>query len=538
MSEQNLLFATLLLIAALATTIIAVIVWQRRHNPSAHVLLWLTMAMIWWDMTYAFHWMGLFQPTPFFWLDATYLGVVMVPTLFLIFIIYFTNQGRWLKKWYSWLLLVEPIVVFVGLWTDPLHNLFFSGLRQPGASTILNGGPLYWINIIYSFLLMLLAYIVLLHTFRRETKLYRLQAITILVGATFPWIFVIIGVAGVSPLKNLDLTPFGFTITSIAFTIGLLRYRLLDIIPLARDLLVETLRDGVMVLDASNRVVDINPSIANILKLPIEKIIGNSMASACVHWKHLDELYRLSEEGLYETMLRIDNKEHYFEVSFSVIHSERVSFIGRLIEIRDITALKTSEVKLRKANQLLTAQLSEIEKLQSQLEEMAIRDSLTGLFNRRTLGDFLDREIAQAARANNSLAVVLIDIDHFKRINDSYGHLAGDLVLSQLGEQITENVRMGDFACRYGGEEFVIVMPDIGIGDAVHRIDQLREMVFNMKFEYKNQDMNITLSAGVSAFPNNGQTTDTLLFAADQALYAAKNAGRNRVVTHDDIIIF
>ncbi len=538
MPEQNLLFATLLLIAALATTVIAVIVWQRRDNPSARILLWLTLAMIWWDITYALHWMGFYQPQNFFWLDATYLGVVMVPTLFLIFIIFFTNQGHWMKKKYIWMLLVEPIVVIIGLWTDPLHNLFFGGLRQPDDTAILNGGPLYWLNIIYSFALMLIAFIILINTLRKETRLYRLQAITILIGATFPWIFVIVGVAGISPFKNLDLTPFGFTITSLAFTFGLLRYRLLDVVPLARDLLVETLRDGVIVLDSSNRIVDINPATANILRLPNDNLIGQSMASACINWPHLEELYRLSDEGVYETMLAYDNKEHYYEINFSKIHNKRVSFIGRLVEIRDITDLKTSEVKLRKANQLLTSQLSEIEKLQSQLEEMAIRDSLTGLYNRRTLDDFLCREIAQATRSSNSLVVVLIDIDHFKWINDSFGHLAGDLVLSQVGKLIIENTRLGDFACRYGGEEFVIVMHDIGIGHAVQRIDTLREIVFNMDFLDKKQIMKITVSAGIAAFPLNGHTTDTLLFAADQALYAAKNAGRNRVVTHDDIIIF
>ena len=193
MSEQNLLYATLLLIAALSTTVIAAIVWQRRENPSARVLLWLTVAMVWWDMTYAFHWMGLAQPVKFFWLDATYAGVVMVPTLFLIFILNFTNQTHWLKHRLVWLLLLEPLITLVVLWTDPYHNLFFGGFRQADSGAILNGGPFYWINIVYSFGLVFIAYLILLLKFRKETALYRLQAATILIGATFPWIFVTIG---------------------------------------------------------------------------------------------------------------------------------------------------------------------------------------------------------------------------------------------------------------------------------------------------------------------------------------------------------
>src|SRR5665648_27786 len=537
MSEQILLYATLLLIAALSTTVIAAIVWQRRENPSARVLLWLTVAMVWWDMTYAFHWMGLAQPVNFFWLDATYLGVVMVPTLFLIFILNFTNQTHWLKHRLVWLLLLEPIATLIALWTDPYHNLFFGGFRQADSGAILNGGPFYWINIIYSFSLILIGYLILLLKFRKETALYRLQAGTILAGATFPWIFVTIGVAGISPFKNLDLTPFGFTFTSIAFTIGLLRYRLLDIIPLARDLLVENLRDGILVLDSSNRIVDFNPTLATILRLTYDQLIGKSIDGVCEAMPVLKEICLQDSNGTFETHLSFQNTVTYYEINSSTIQDKRASFIGRLIEIRDITDLKTTELKLREANKQLTNQVDEIEKLRLQMEEMAIHDSLTGLFNRRTLGNFLEREIAQAGRSSKPLVVVLMDIDHFKNINDEFGHQAGDRVLIELGQLILENTRQSDFACRFGGEEFVIVIPEIEIPDALRRIDQLRESVSQRTFIFSQKRMQITLSAGIAVYPQNGETTDTLLFAADQALYAAKNAGRNRMVMHNKILL-
>ena len=536
MPEQNLLYATLLLIAALSTTVIAAIVWQRRENPSARVLLWLTVAMVWWDMAYAFHWMGLAQPVKFFWLDATYAGVVMVPLLFLIFILNFTNQTHWLKSRLVWLLLIEPLITLVVLWTDPYHHLFFGGFRQADSGAILNGGPFYWINIVYSFSLILIAYLILLLKFRKETALYRLQAATILIGATFPWIFVIIGVAGISPLKNLDLTPIGFTFTSIAFTIGLLRFRLLDIIPLARDLLVENLRDGILVLDSSNRIVDFNPTLATILRLSYDQLIGKSIDGVCENMPLLKEICQQNSNGTFETYLSFQNSIAYFEINSSTIQDKRASFIGRLIEIRNITDLKTTELKLREANKQLTNQVDEIEKLRLRMEEMAIHDSLTGLFNRRTLSNFLEREIAQAGRSSKPLVVVLMDIDHFKNINDEFGHQAGDHVLIELAQLILENTRQSDFACRYGGEEFVIILPEIEIPDALRRIDQLRERVSQKTFIFSQQQMHITLSAGIAVYPQNGETTDTLLIAADQALYAAKNAGRNRVVMHKDIL--
>ena len=338
-------------------------------------------------------------------------------------------------------------------------------------------------------------------------------------------------------VKNLDLTPFGFTFTSVAFTIGLLRYRLLDVIPLARDLLVENLRDGIMVLDSSNRIVDFNPALATILKLTYDQLIGKPVDGVCEAMPILREICQQDSSGTFETHLSFHNTVTYYEINSSTIQDKRASFIGRLIEIRNITDLKTTELKLREANKQLTNQIDEIEKLRLQMEEMAIHDSLTGLFNRRTLGNFLEREIAQAQRSSKPLVVVLMDIDHFKNINDEFGHQAGDRVLIELGQLILENTRQSDFACRFGGEEFVIVIPEIEIPDALRRIDQLRESVNQRTFIFSQQRMHITLSAGIAVYPQNGETTDTLLFAADQALYAAKHAGRNRVVIHNEYIL-
>ncbi len=175
-------------------------------------------------------------------------------------------------------------------------------------------------------------------------------------------------------------------------------------------------------------------------------------------------------------------------------------------------------------------------RLRARLREQAIRDPLTRLFNRRYLDESLERELSTAARQQISIGLMMIDIDHFKKINDTCGHKAGDAVLATLGGYLQENVRGGDIACRYGGEEFVLVLPGASLEDTRQRAEALREDVWQFNIEYAGQQIwPITISIGVAMYPEHGRTPDTLLRAADEALYRAKTSGRNRVVVAEPI---
>lgn len=196
----------------------------------------------------------------------------------------------------------------------------------------------------------------------------------------------------------------------------------------------------------------------------------------------------------------------------------------------EIVERERAEEALRQANEHLQTQLAEIQALQVQLREQSIRDPLTRLFNRRYLQETLERELASAQRDHTALAVILLDIDRFKQINDAHGHQAGDLMLQSLADLLWNQTRQMDVACRYGGEEFVVVMPVASLDAARSRAEQLRAHVEQLRVEYDTLCLQTTLSLGVAAFPQHGATSDELLRAADDALYAAKAAGRNRVV--------
>ncbi len=171
-------------------------------------------------------------------------------------------------------------------------------------------------------------------------------------------------------------------------------------------------------------------------------------------------------------------------------------------------------------------------KARDTLHEQSIRDPLTGLYNRRFLEEFLLRELARAERKKHSLSIITLDIDHFKRINDTLGHGAGDIVLRRVGLLLQGFVRQSDIACRVGGEEFSVLLPEASMQIATQRAEEIRKAVQELQLKYEDHDLSgITISLGVAVFPDHGTTEEALIRAADQALYDAKYRGRDRVVS-------
>lgn len=169
--------------------------------------------------------------------------------------------------------------------------------------------------------------------------------------------------------------------------------------------------------------------------------------------------------------------------------------------------------------------------LRETLRSQSIRDSLTGLFNRRYLEESLDREVRRASRGKRPLSVIMLDLDLFKRFNDSFGHDAGDQLLRQFAGLLQTHVRAEDVACRYGGEEFALILPETPLRIARERAEKLREAAKGLVIQHRGQSLSsVSISLGVAVFPDHGTSPETILHAADQALYRAKAEGRDRVV--------
>lgn len=198
----------------------------------------------------------------------------------------------------------------------------------------------------------------------------------------------------------------------------------------------------------------------------------------------------------------------------------------------DITERKRFEDALHAVNANLNAELEQKKILQDQLRQLAVIDPLTSLNNRRHLEDVLPRELARAERENYPIALIMVDIDHFKRINDQHGHLAGDSVLRQFAAILRDEIRAGDVLCRYGGEEFLLLLPGVDLPTAANRAETWRERIsLNPLQITPDVSIQVTASLGVASYPSHGADWDSLIKAADQSLYLAKNLGRNRVIS-------
>jgi diguanylate cyclase (GGDEF)-like protein len=163
--------------------------------------------------------------------------------------------------------------------------------------------------------------------------------------------------------------------------------------------------------------------------------------------------------------------------------------------------------------------------------KQSVRDPLTGLFNRRYMEETLEREIARAGRAKGPVSIIMLDVDHFKHFNDTFGHEAGDIILREIGDCLRSGVRAEDIACRYGGEEFTLIMPAASAEVALQRAEHLRDQVRGLAVQRRGTALGqITASLGVAAYPLNGESGGDVLAAADVALYEAKRTGRNRVI--------
>lgn len=204
------------------------------------------------------------------------------------------------------------------------------------------------------------------------------------------------------------------------------------------------------------------------------------------------------------------------------------SEVGYLTEVFNHMVARLRQGREELAN--INATLREKNK---ELEELSITDSLTGLNNRKHLMEKLAGELIRSERYDRKFSVLMIDIDHFKRYNDTYGHLAGDEVLRRMAEVFRQSIRSSDYAARYGGEEFMLILPETGSGQGVQAAERIRRRVAEEKIGGEEHSEVVTVSVGVASFPENGDDSNSIISQADVALYRAKQAGRNQVILAD-----
>ena len=520
-------------VTALAAACVAGMAWRRRTVAGGLTLALLMPAVAEWSLGAAFEYASVGVAAKVAWSKWEYIGAVSSPVLFLLFALEYKRMDRWLTRRNVYGLFAVPLLTLGLAATNERHGLIWSGFAPgPAGQNLLiyHHGPAYWASLVgYSYLALLLGSALLVRAALRFPAVYRRQTAALLAGVAVPWAGDLCYNLGLVPIPGLEVTPLLLTFSGAALAGSIFRFRLFDLVPVAREALIEMMPEGVLVLDAQSRLVDINPAARRLLDVPDGDGPGSRRRRS----------WRLARPGAVAAGRTLERARRGAAgrlrgptlpgTSVSPLRDRRGRGTGRLVLMRDVTARKRAEADLQRAYEQQRDQLVEIKLLQSELREQAIRDPLTGLFNRRHFDAVMARELARAAQSSGTVSLVAVDLDHFKSLNDTHGHPAGDAVLAAFGDFLQARTWAGETVCRIGGEEFVVILPGTTPGAAFERADQWRSDWAGGAVAHGGRALRGTLSGGIAAFPDHGATPDEVLGAADLALYDAKAAGRNRV---------
>ena len=354
MPQQASPYIVPLLLSALISAVFTTLLVSRRSAPGAAALLGVMAGVAEWSLCSAMQWASASFAGQFFWLRLRFLGTEVISVGFLIFALQYVGK---LKKPQTLrmlaLLSIIPLVSLAALWTNEFHELFFRNLRlvlNDYAALRFEFGPWFWVHTLYDYLLLGGGLLFFAQAFMQTPGLYRAQIGAVVVAAVTPLAANFVSITGLSPFPDLDLTPFAFTLTGITLAAGFYRYRMFDVTPVTRDAVMQSIGDAVLVLDAQNRVLDLNAAAEQALGLAASQVIGRPAREALAAWPQLAEFYGggTTLTAPLEIMLGEGADRRYFDVRTSVAERDG-QITSRLVLLHDITDRKQAEETLRQS---------------------------------------------------------------------------------------------------------------------------------------------------------------------------------------------
>lgn len=481
-------------------------------------------ALFWWTACDAIEHLQQQPENAQFWAEFAHLGIFLGPGCWGLFVWnYIYGRYKPSPRALDLVLVLTSVAVWLTALTNDDHHLIYRQIIQisppPHALFAFTHGPVYLVYHAVLFTNALIAYCIVIYAAIQADRIYRQHYIGLALGTTFPWIANALFVAGVLHLP-FDVTPFTIFLSNAIFYWLIRKRQMFDLLPIAHGLLLDVIPDPILVLDGRGRVAECNEAARRLAGTP--HLIGQWLNG-------LPALEGLAQPQVEGGELALGAPPRPFDVGATPLSYAGLA-VGRLVLLRDISHRKQVELELREAKAELERQLEANLELQRQLKEETIHDPLTGLHNRRFFDGLAPVLTAEADRSGQPLALVMIDIDHFKRLNDGYGHQAGDAVLRAMGTFLRANSRQSDAAVRFGGEEFLILMPHTQAHQAVARIEGWRSAFAQQTIEHGGHTLTATFSAGIALYPDQAPSLEETLRRADLALYQAKGDGRNRSV--------
>ena len=688
MAWQLDLYVVILFCGAVVAGAVAVTAWKRPVAAGGRNLAFLMAAIFGWALTAAIEAAAVGDAAKIFWSKAEYLGIATTPLLLFFFALRYSRSSAWLTSWKRVLLWTVPVATFGLAATNDWHHLIWAGF-SPATDTkihllVYHHGPFFWLHVAYSYSLLIITSILILRTYARARDIQKRQALALLIALPWPWLGNLIYLAGLTASAGHDYTPLGFTMAGLFLLWGMYRLQLVDLIPVAREKVIESMGESLIVLDELGRVAAMNPSAHQFLaeigapdgKAPVSRIVGMPVSALFSSWPDLAGRLMRPSAGQMELTWGKGERARFYNLQLSPLAGGTGDVSGWVAVLYDVTRLKqaeTSAVQARRiaetlqeagmalsstldsketsamilkliqkvipfdAGAFLVAEGAELRlaglegiaeggnligqsypitgcqlcnlvvqhrrplitesirredillplpvdfdvrsylgvpivfldhvtgllalysrstnhfaagdirvaelfanqaaialqnsRLFRQMSELAVTDNLTGLINRRGFFELAEKEVERAHRYKRSLCMVMFDIDDFKKVNDTHGHLIGDQVLRVLASTVRRATRSTDTVCRFGGDEFLILMPEAGLEQATATAERLRQKISTeMIVVTAAGQLSLTISLGVVCLDGDAdETVEKLIERADAAMYKAKAAGKNRV---------
>lgn len=530
------------LLAGLGITSLAC--WIRGRHPFAgsSAFTGMHLAILWWLGAAALEMSFHAQGCKMFWAAMAWPAILAVPTFWALFLWQYLNSIRTPLKLRAILVLGSmPMLFWLLALTNPWHGLFYGPASAPisaeaNAPVRYEHGVLFYLAAAYVYPFMLFCIGVMVRAAIVGKGVHRQHYLMFVVLTTVPLLANISYVALGWTLFGFDPTPFSFSITLAGFGWLISGLQLFDLMPVARHLLVDALIDPVLVIDPRHRVIEANPAALQLAKLDRDWQ-GRPLANWPMIGPILEGMVRQAGPAAAEPgLLNVEMNQQHFEVRLREISRstcEGKVVLGQMLYLRDITQFQRSQMQLADALALSKQQLASISNLLDTLQDQALRDPLTGLFNRRYLEEYFASVLARAQRGATLITVAMVDLDHFKGLNDTHGHGAGDDSLKGVATFLLNTLRATDTVFRIGGEEFLVVLTDTQPAEARKKLEQLCTRFASTPLETRVGPLRLTMSVGLAFYPSQATDLDGLMQQADMQLYRAKADGRNTVAASD-----
>ncbi len=496
----------------------------RRREPASQALLLLVLSSGAWTVL---HLLAVISPSIEVKVAlerAQYVAMSAVPLAWVEFALTYAPRKTALRRRMVLLLyVISAVTAALAIHPDGFRLILEQedlALTEAGLNgLVVRYGPWFWVQIIARFVAIIVAS-TLVTSWMLRRRDHRGRA----------WVMVLACLTALGPsaahlasqtgAQWIDLSPTGFALASAIIGWGLLRHRLLDLGPVARTLVMVELRDPVVVIDAQGRIVDANRAAENDLGLlpygDVPITLGTLWASSRGTDQKTGRVVLAARTGALPQGDDSAAPERAFDVTLTSL-GKREGYGRTAFVLRDVTLRERAERELNEAN--------------AELRRLANTDGLTQLYNRRAFMEALARELDRGIRYERPLSLILLDLDHFKKVNDTHGHAAGDDVLRGTADALRSVCRGLDVPGRLGGEELAVLLPETDAEGAMILAERLRERIQDGVFESPaHATFAVTASLGVAAASSETRTPEALVQRADEALYKAKKSGRNRVV--------